>query len=264
MKQLSYQSYAVPIFLAFLMHFVIAVMFWFPWPAWSTPAKVITPKYVNASLVKMAQPTIKKTPTKPVKKTSKKTSSPKQKPPPVAKKKIPMVRAQKKTKPPVKKPVVATKPKPTDKKTRTEKNAALETEKAKQLAREKQRRERQKLQELALLEALASEQMMLEEQQGEQQARSFYQLIKEAIEQSWSRPLSARNGMEVLLKISLVPTGEVAQVSVANSSGDAAFDRSTVVAVKAASPFEVPQDSRQFEKYFREISMRFKPEDLPN
>ena len=82
--------------------------------------------------------------------------------------------------------------------------------------------------------------------------------------QNWSRPPSARNGMEVELKIQLVPTGEVIAVNLVNSSGDNAFDRAAIRAVKKAEKFPELQkvSGRLFEAYFRTFTLIFSPEDL--
>ena len=89
-------------------------------------------------------------------------------------------------------------------------------------------------------------------------------LMQARITQNWRRPPSARNGMEVLLIISLVPTGEVVGISVSSSSGSTAFDRSAIAAVERVARFpEVTVLSiSDFERYFRRFPLRFKPEDL--
>jgi len=78
----------------------------------------------------------------------------------------------------------------------------------------------------------------------------------------WSRPPSARNGMEAVLRVNLVPTGEVVDVVVARSSGNDAFDRSALTAVERAERFQVPSESLLFEKNFRSFTVLFRPEDL--
>ena len=89
-------------------------------------------------------------------------------------------------------------------------------------------------------------------------------LMQARITQNWRRPPSARNGMEVLLTISLVPTGEVVGISISSSSGSTAFDRSAIAAVERVARFpEVTVLSiSDFERYFRRFPLRFKPEDL--
>ncbi len=68
--------------------------------------------------------------------------------------------------------------------------------------------------------------------------------------------------MQALLKVFLVPTGEVVSVMVESTSGNDAFDRSAVLAVRKAEQFVVPTDLRQFERNFREFEVLFRPEDL--
>lgn len=98
---------------------------------------------------------------------------------------------------------------------------------------------------------------------GEMSA-SFVALIQQTVINYWSRPPSARNGMEAELAIQLIPTGEVVSVTVIRSSGNAAFDRSAVNAVKKAGEFPELQKlpSGEFEKTFRRFRLLFKPEDL--
>ena len=96
----------------------------------------------------------------------------------------------------------------------------------------------------------------------DEKALAYVGQIKREIIQNWSRPPSARNGMQALLKVYLVPTGEVIDVVILESSNNEAFDRSAVLAVRKAERFTVPLESRQFEKNFREFSVLFKPDDL--
>lgn len=86
--------------------------------------------------------------------------------------------------------------------------------------------------------------------------------IKQRVETKWNRPLSAKAGMSTLLRISLLPGGEVGNVVVANSSGNPAFDASAVEAVRRASPLPVPDDVGVFSQNFRNFTLKFSPEDL--
>ena len=88
--------------------------------------------------------------------------------------------------------------------------------------------------------------------------------IQAAVINRWTRPPSARNGMVSVLSIQLVPTGEVVGVSVLQSSGNTAFDRSAMSAVDRVGRFpEVATlDNRTFESNFRRFQLIFKPEDL--
>ncbi|MEK9996196.1 MAG: energy transducer TonB, partial [Halieaceae bacterium] len=85
--------------------------------------------------------------------------------------------------------------------------------------------------------------------------------IRAAVINRWTRPPSARNGMVSVLSIQLVPTGEVVGVSVLQSSGNSAFDRSAMNAVERAGRFpEVAKlEDRIFEANFRRFQLIFKP-----
>ena len=98
---------------------------------------------------------------------------------------------------------------------------------------------------------------------GEMSA-SFVSLIQRTVVNYWSRPPSARNGMECELSIQLIPTGEVVNVTLVRSSGNSAFDSSAINAVQKAGAFPELQNlpSREFEKNFRRLTLIFKPEDL--
>tara|TARA_R110002072_G_scaffold95250_2_gene210081 strand:- start:10555 stop:11241 length:687 start_codon:yes stop_codon:yes gene_type:complete len=99
---------------------------------------------------------------------------------------------------------------------------------------------------------------------ADEMAASFIGLIQQTVIRYWSRPPSARNGMETELAIQLIPTGDVVSVTVIRSSGNTAFDRSAINAVEKAGAFpELQQLSNaEFEKQFRRFRLLFKPEDL--
>ena len=88
--------------------------------------------------------------------------------------------------------------------------------------------------------------------------------IRATVIDRWTRPPSARNGMVAVLSIQLVPTGEVVGVSVLQSSGNNAFDRSAMTAVERSARFPdvAKLDNALFEANFRRFQLIFKPEDL--
>lgn len=98
----------------------------------------------------------------------------------------------------------------------------------------------------------------------EELIQSVNALIQQRVEENWSRPLSARNNMKAVLQIQLVPTGEVINVSIAESSGSASFDRSAIQAVKKARNFPEIKNmpSRVFESEYRSFKLSFNPQDL--
>ncbi|MBG72578.1 MAG: hypothetical protein CMQ50_06745 [Gammaproteobacteria bacterium] len=93
-------------------------------------------------------------------------------------------------------------------------------------------------------------------------AQSYVDGIYASIVAQWSRPPSARNEMAAGILVELFPTGELNTVSLVDSSGSAAFDRSALAAVRKARRFEVPRDSEVFESQFRKFRLLFRPEDL--
>ena len=127
--------------------------------------------------------------------------------------------------------------------------------------RDVQEQERLRM-EQSLALAIMDEQEYRRAITDDEKAMAFVGQIQREIVQNWSRPPSARNGMQMLLKVRLVPTGEVVDVAVLESSGNDAFDRSAVLAVQKARRFQVPTESRQFEKNFREFEVLFRPDDL--
>ena len=130
--------------------------------------------------------------------------------------------------------------------------------------REEERQAELESQQRSLDQALEEEAEFLEAQQSEQVAQSYVDVMAQRIENNWSRPPSARTGMQVVLALQLVPTGEVVNVTVVESSGNAAFDRSAEQAVKRVERFEEVQEMppQVFERHFRQLRLVFKPEDL--
>ncbi|MCH8543530.1 MAG: cell envelope integrity protein TolA [Alcanivorax sp.] len=88
----------------------------------------------------------------------------------------------------------------------------------------------------------------------------YQQAIQAAVSRRWSRPPSARNDMQLVLRVRLAPGGDVVSVTVRTPSGDHALDRSAMAAVRNASPLPVPS-GRDFEN-FREFDFLFRPEDM--
>jgi len=82
-----------------------------------------------------------------------------------------------------------------------------------------------------------------------------------AIQSNWRR-LPGSEDLEAYLVVQLVPSGELVRVSLLRTSGSKAFDRSAERAVWTTAEFphiaEVPSDV--FEKYFRRLTLRFRPE----
>jgi colicin import membrane protein len=111
---------------------------------------------------------------------------------------------------------------------------------------------------------LADERELQQQASDEAIANSYIAVIVQTIAGRWSRPPSARNGMEVSIGMQLTPNGRVVDVSVITPSGDSAFDRSAIRAIKQVEQFPEIQNmpSRIFEAEFRNLKLVFRPEDL--
>tara|TARA_R110002072_G_scaffold278758_1_gene440646 strand:+ start:44160 stop:44987 length:828 start_codon:yes stop_codon:yes gene_type:complete len=99
-----------------------------------------------------------------------------------------------------------------------------------------------------------------------EQVMAYTAVIHDLVQLNWSRPPSARNNMTAVLRIRLVPTGDVVDVEIVRSSGDAAFDRAAENAVRAVGRFRElsSMPPRMFEQNFRSLLLTFRPEDLLN
>jgi colicin import membrane protein len=166
------------------------------------------------------------------------------------------------------KPVVKPKPtpKPTPKgPTPEEIKKKKAEEKAKEVAKQRALEEEiRKQQQKELADALASEDDLVEE--GEL-ASTYGELVRKLIQDNWSRPLSARNGMQATIQIMTTPTGEIVGHQITKGSGDAAFDLSVTRAVTRLGRIEelaqlAKEDIGAYEKNFRRFTINFSPQDL--
>ena len=83
-------------------------------------------------------------------------------------------------------------------------------------------------------------------------------LIAQKIERNWRQPPGTPANLQCKIDIRLRSNGDVISVKIAESSGNAAFDRSVETAVRKASPLPVPRDSVIF-KQFEVMRLRFEP-----
>ena len=115
-----------------------------------------------------------------------------------------------------------------------------------------------------LMALLAAEERAFKTQDESNISISYATSIQRKVIRYWSRPPSARNGMECVIAIQLVPTGEVVASSLLMSSGNKAFDLSALNAVKKAGSFPELKNlsSTEFERNFRRFRLLFRPEDL--
>ena len=88
--------------------------------------------------------------------------------------------------------------------------------------------------------------------------------IQALLQDSWRIPSTARNGMEAVVAIHFLPSGEVDQAYIDTSSGNAAFDNSAVRAVYRVQRFPrvAEIDPILFERRLRKLLVKFRPEGL--
>jgi colicin import membrane protein len=244
----------LPMAATVLLHLAIVLIMVLRWQpaseARTIEARVLPPKAINATLIDAES-------LKPKKKAAPKPT-PKQTPKP----------APRKAPPPAKAPASAQKAAPSPK---TSSKAPAKAAPAKAPPKPAPKQEKRiSAAELAaisraeLAEAVREEDTRSVAVTAEEMSASYAALIRDTVVNYWSRPPSARNGMEALLAIQLVPTGEIVSVSVLRSSGSVAFDRSAMNAVEKAGSFPELKNlpPREFEQTFRRFQLLFRPEDL--
>jgi colicin import membrane protein len=85
----------------------------------------------------------------------------------------------------------------------------------------------------------------------------YIRMIQDKIERNWTRPLSAKPGLDCMVTVVQLPTGDVIDQRVTSCNGDDAVVRSIEAAVKLASPLPKPPNPNLFE---RNLNVRFRPE----
>lgn len=227
------RSYTLPVFATIVLHAALLVVLGGSWSINRDERVVVKPvKVVQASLVQLKKP-------KPVVKP---------KPKPVAKPKI------------VQKPKVEPKKSPVVKKPEPEKPKKVE-EKPPEIDQEEMKKQQQ---EQALAAMADDEDDVLQADEDASLIAQYTAMISQQMHQKWKLPPSARRNMVALVSIRMVPTGDLVSVTIAQSSGNQAFDQSAILAVEKAGRFAFMKNlpSRLFESHFREFTFRFSPEDL--
>jgi colicin import membrane protein len=141
-----------------------------------------------------------------------------------------------------------------------EKKRKAEAQRKQKAEQEKQRKAeaaaRQREAEQALQAQLAEEESLA---RATSALSEYIPYIQEKVQNSWLRPAGSPRGLRCVIRVKLIPGGEVVDAKVVKSSGDALFDRSVESAVLKASPLPLPADPALF-KHFREIDFNFSPD----
>jgi len=274
----SLEGHIIPATVTLLLHAALLVALTMNWQSSQEPLVKPAPRHVKARIVSLeksgakaaarpAAPAPKPQPPKP-EPPKPKPEPPKPKPEPPKPKPAPPPPKPQPTPQPKPKPQPQPKPKPEPPKpdpkvqeeARKKEQVRRETEQRQQQQREQKVREQQRLEQEMALAMAAEDEAMAEGAE----TTTYEEAIAMAIEDNWSRPPSARRDMQVVLRIQLIPTGEVVGVSVLKSSGDQAFDRSAINAVNRAGKFPEVADAppQVFERRLRSLQLVFRPEDL--
>lgn len=232
------RDYAFPLALALLLHCGIFTLLLQNWAPETDDLRLYEPRAIEAKLIVMEKPV----------------------PPPATKSepKPTPAAAPQPTSPPKPKPEPAPTPVPP-----VEQPPKPDPEEERRAEEERERQERlRELSEQSTQLALAEELADLRDAEADVETMTYAAAIRQAIIEAWSRPPSARLGMQARLRVDLVPSGDLLAVTILDTSGNPAFDRSAEVAVRKVGRFDVPKESRLFEKSFRRFTLLFKPEDL--
>ncbi|MGB0445275.1 MAG: TonB family protein [Porticoccaceae bacterium] len=227
------------------LHVLVVAAFLIDWPSENKDI-VVQPQFIQAELIQL----------KPKEKPKKKASNSKAKDLAAKRREAERQRAEQQRR--EKQRIAAREAERLEKLRQQEQARQKREQKQRELAQERARKQ------AALDEKLRQEQAAELAQQDKQSANSYLQLIQGRLSQNWSRPPSARLGMQTLIELRLVPTGRIVGVKILQSSGDIAFDRSVEQAAFKAAPFSELQsmEPRLFEQYFRVVKVLFNPEDL--
>jgi len=142
-----------------------------------------------------------------------------------------------------------------------ERRAAEERKKVEQArqqreAAEQQRREAELQAKMAAeAERLAQEQQRYRQQQLNNVRAQYMADIRNKVERNWLRP-SGSKGTFCRVRVTQIPGGEIIDVTIVESDGDVAFQRSVEAALRKASPLPAPSDPEVFD---REIEFVFEP-----
>ena len=136
-----------------------------------------------------------------------------------------------------------------------------EAERQRQAEAERQRQEAAVARQRAARESELQQALALEEDRRRAEEAGYLdeyiRLIENRIQQSWIPPASAMAGLECVVNVTQIPSGDVVDVRVGRCNGDDAVIRSIEAAVLRASPLPRPTIASLFE---RNLEVVFNPE----
>ncbi len=141
-------------------------------------------------------------------------------------------------------------------KEKKERDRKAKAEKLDRAQKEKELKEKM----LAEAEIMKKEQQAAALRQAELKKRQtiidkYMNLIELKVYQHWIKPPAVSKGLVSELRVKLIPTGEVIDVQLSKSSGDAVYDKSVQTAVKRASPLPLPPAEEGLFDTFRDLRL---------
>lgn len=110
--------------------------------------------------------------------------------------------------------------------------------------------------EAELAAAMAAEEELFSAQSSTEMGQ-YTALIRQKVQRNWSKPGSAKPGLECEVAVVQLPNGDVVDVRTVRCNGDDAVRRSIEAAVRKASPLPLPENRLLFD---RNITFIFVPE----
>ncbi len=144
---------------------------------------------------------------------------------------------------------------------RQEELRLAELEREREAEAERQRAEAAAARQRAEMEAELQRALALEDERRRAEEAGlldeYIRLIENRIQQNWIPPASARVGLECIVNVTQIPSGDVVDVRVSRCNGDDAVVRSIEAAVLRSSPLPKPPIPALFE---RNLEVVFNPE----
>lgn len=129
--------------------------------------------------------------------------------------------------------------------------AQQEAEKARKEAEKAAEKEKEAQRKARALEALRMRQ---------DQITHYSLLVQNKVNQHWRQPVGVDfKGLACKVSVKLLSSGEVIDIHVVESSGNVAFDRSTELAIRKASPLPISSDP-EVAREFQQFTFTFRPE----
>lgn len=267
MKWVNPNNYSLAIVLAIALHLLVGLLFWLPWPSLESETPTPVPQHIRANVIQHENREV-------IKRREQEIARQKQERRRKEQKRQEQRQREKQKQKQRQERIKREKEQQRKKAERlAEQKAAAEAKRqqeiAKQKALEEQRQQAARQEaEQSILDQLKDEEDFLQQQQAERDAKraaeleaQYLALIRSEISSVWRYPPAVDSRQEVVLRLTLVPTGEVIQIEMISSSGNLSLDRSVERAIRESSPLPVPDNITVFEQSFRQFTMKFRPEN---